>query len=150
LLALNIALYWGSFDVLTPRDIRRRALLPGAVLGGTAFTLLITVGTGLITHQLKNASNTCGTFGSVIGIVTFLFLLAKLSLNSAELNPVLHHRLYPQSLPMGEMTDADRRVHHALIHEQQRSPEEHIGIGYPPDAVAQATEDAERATSSDT
>ena len=145
LLVLNVALYWASFDVLTPKEIQKRALLPGAILGGTAFTVLLTVGTGLITHQLKNASNTYGTFGSVIGIVTFLLLLAKLSLYAAELNPVLHRRLYPRALPMGEMTEADRRVHRALIHEQQRSAEEHIGVGYPPDPVGQAAADAERA-----
>jgi uncharacterized BrkB/YihY/UPF0761 family membrane protein len=146
LLILNVALYWASFDVLTPKKIEKRTLLPGAILGGTAFTVLLTLGTGLITHQLKNASNTYGTFGSVIGIVTFLLLLAKLSLYAAELNPVLHRKLYPRALPMGEMTDADRQVHRALIHEQRRSPEEHIGVGYPPDPVGQAAADAERTT----
>jgi hypothetical protein len=74
--------------------------------------------------------------------VAFLLLLAKLSLYAAELNPVLHRRLYPRSLPMGEMTDADRRVHHALIHEQRRTQEERIGVGYPPDPIGQAAADA--------
>jgi uncharacterized BrkB/YihY/UPF0761 family membrane protein len=142
LVLLNIALYWASFLVLTPKDIEPMTLLPGAILGGTSFTALITLGTGLVNHQLKNASNTYGTFGSVIGIVTFLLLLAKLSLYAAELNPVLHRRLYPRALPTGDLTDADRRVHHALIHEQQRTPEAHIGVGYPPDAVGQAAADA--------
>jgi hypothetical protein len=45
-----------------------RGLLPGAVLGAVAFTALITVGTGLMTHQLKNASATYGAFGYVIGM----------------------------------------------------------------------------------
>jgi uncharacterized BrkB/YihY/UPF0761 family membrane protein len=63
------------------------------------FSVLITLRTRLITHQLKNARNTYGTFGSVIGIVTFLLLLAKLSLYAAELNPVPHRRLYPRALP---------------------------------------------------
>jgi hypothetical protein len=40
-------------------------------------------------------------FGSVIGIVTFLLLLAKLSLYAAELNPVRERTLYPRSLPFG-------------------------------------------------
>jgi uncharacterized BrkB/YihY/UPF0761 family membrane protein len=133
LLILNVALYWASFGVLSPKKIRKRALLPGAVLGGTVFTALITVGTGLITHQLKNASNTYGTFGSVIGIITFLLLLAKLSLYAAELNPVLDRRLYPRALPKGELTDADRRALRALADEQQRSREEHIDVDYPAD-----------------
>ena len=57
----------------------------------------------------------------MIGIVTFLLLLAKLSIYAAELNPVLHRQLYPRALPFGELTEADRRVHTALIHEQRRS-----------------------------
>ncbi len=146
LLVLNVASYWASFYVLTPRAIDKRALLPGAALGGVAFTALLTLGTGLITHQLKNASNTYGTFGSVIGIVTFLLLLAKLSLYAAELNPVLRRRLYPRALPMGEMTEADRRVQEALIHEQQRSSDEVIGVGYPPDPAAQAAADTKQVT----
>jgi uncharacterized BrkB/YihY/UPF0761 family membrane protein len=128
LLVLNAALYWATFILLTPKKIKPVPLVPGAILGGVAFTLLITVGTGLLTHQLKNTSSTYGAFGSVIGIVAFLLLLAKLSIYAAELNPVLHRELYPRTLPMGELTDADRRVHTALINEQRRSVDESIDI----------------------
>jgi len=135
LVVLNAALYWANFIVLTPKRIKPVPLVPGAIVGGVAFTLLITIGTGLLTHQLKNASSTYGAFGSVIGIVTFLLLLAKLSIYAAELNPVLHRRLYPRSLPFGDLTDADRRVHSALIHEQRRSTEGSITVGFEPDAT---------------
>jgi uncharacterized BrkB/YihY/UPF0761 family membrane protein len=130
LLVLNAALYWATFILLTPKRIKPVPSLPGAIVGGVAFTLLITIGTGLLTHQLKNASATYGAFGSVIGIVTFLLLLAKLSIYAAELNPVLHRKLYPRALPMGDLTDADRRVHVSLIHEQQRSADESIAVDF--------------------
>jgi uncharacterized BrkB/YihY/UPF0761 family membrane protein len=133
LLVLNAALYWATFILLTPKRIKPVPSLPGAIVGGVAFTLLITVGTGLLTHQLKNASSTYGAFGSVIGIVTFLLLLAKLSIYAAELNPVLHRKLYPRALPMGEMTEADRRVHVSLIHEQRRSADESIAVDFDAD-----------------
>jgi uncharacterized BrkB/YihY/UPF0761 family membrane protein len=142
LLAVNSFLYWASFKILTPRSVEGRALVPGAILGAVAFTALITVGTGLVTHQLKNASNTYGTFGSVIGIVAFLLLLAKLSIYSAELNPVLHRRLYPRALPLGELTEADKQVQYELIHEQRRTGEETIGVGFGPDAPQEAAADA--------
>lgn len=109
LLVINAALYFVSFTVLTAKVIGPRGLLPGAIAGAVAFTVLITVGTGLITHQLKNTSATYGAFGTVIGIVTFLLLLAKLTMYAAELNPVLARRLYPRALPLGgEPTQADR------------------------------------------
>lgn len=119
LLVLNVGLYYAAFVVLTPKVTKTRSLLPGAIAGAIMFTLLITIGTGLVAHQLKNASNTYGTFGSVIGLVLFLLLLAKLSIYAAELNPVLERSLYPRALPLGEPTDADRQIQYALAHPEQ-------------------------------
>jgi uncharacterized BrkB/YihY/UPF0761 family membrane protein len=142
LVAINSCLYWLSFKILTPRSIAGRALIPGAILGAVAFTALITVGTGLVTHQLRNASNTYGTFGSVIGIVAFLLLLAKLSIYAAELNPVLQRRLYPRALPFGELTKADRQVQYELIDAQRRTSDETIGVDFGPEAPRKAAADA--------
>lgn len=145
LLVINAGLYFASFTVLTAKAIGPRGLLPGAVAGAVAFTALITVGTGLVTHQLKNASATYGAFGSVIGIVTFLLLLAKLSMYAAELNPVLARRLYPRSLPLGgEPTDADRQVLASLAHAEQRRADQVIGVGFGEHAASEAASDATR------
>jgi uncharacterized BrkB/YihY/UPF0761 family membrane protein len=145
LLVLNAGLYFASFTVLTAKAIGPRGLLPGAIAGAVAFTALITVGTGLITHQLKNSSATYGAFGTVIGIVAFLLLLAKLSLYAAELNPVLARRLYPRALPLGGgPTDADRRVLASLVHAEQRAADQAIGVGFGDHAARQAASDAAR------
>jgi uncharacterized BrkB/YihY/UPF0761 family membrane protein len=110
LVLVNTGLYFASFTLLTPKAVGPRGLLPGAIVAAVGFTALITVGTGLLTHQLKNASATYGAFGAIIGIVTFLLLLAELSMYAAELNPVLARSLYPRALPLGgEPTAADRR-----------------------------------------
>ena len=143
LLVINVGLYWVTFTVLTAKVIGPRGLLPGSILGAIAFTALITVGTGLMTHQLKNASATYGTFGTVIGIVALLLLLAKLTMYGAELNPVLSRRLYPRALPMGgEPTDADRQVLASLVHAEQRRDDQVIGVGFGEDAADQAASDA--------
>jgi len=143
LLLLNVLLYFATFTTLTAKAIGPRGLLPGAVLGAVAFTALITVGTGLMTHQLKNASSTYGAFGSVIGIVALLLLLAKLSMYAAELNPVLSRRLYPRALPLGgEATDADRQVLAGLAYAEQRRDDEVIGVGFGEDAPREAATDA--------
>lgn len=139
LLLINIVLYFLTFDVLTAKEISSRRLLPGAILGAVGFTLLITVGTGLATHQLKHASATYGAFGSVIGIVSFLLLLAKLTLYAAELNPVLARMLYPRALPLGgEPTAADQRVLHDLVLAERRSDDQAIGVGFGDDAEQEA------------
>ena len=96
-----------------------------------------------MTHQLKNASATYGAFGTVIGIVAFLLLLAKLSMYAAELNPVLARSLYPRALPLGdELTAADRRVLADLVHAERRRDDQAIGVGFGDHAAAQAAEDA--------
>jgi uncharacterized BrkB/YihY/UPF0761 family membrane protein len=143
LLVLNCALYFATFTLLTAKAVGPRGHLPGAILGGVAFTALITVGTGLVTHQLKNASNTYGAFGTVIGIVTFLLLLAKLSLYAAELNPVLARGLYPLALPMSkEPTQADYEVLTYIVRAEQRRKDQVIGVGYGDHAAEDAAADA--------
>ncbi|HLI01224.1 MAG TPA: YhjD/YihY/BrkB family envelope integrity protein [Acidimicrobiales bacterium] len=136
MIVLNVISYLAVFRTLTAKQIATRPLAPGAVAAGVAFTLLITVGTGLLTHQLKNTSATYGAFGSVIGLVTFLLLLAKLSMYSAELNAVLANHLYPRALPTTELTDADRRVMAREAGEQQERPEENIGVEFEEEAHA--------------
>jgi uncharacterized BrkB/YihY/UPF0761 family membrane protein len=104
LVAVNVGFYLVSFLVLTPPGTTGwRPLLPGSVLAGAGFTLLTTVGTGLVQHQLKHTSDTYGAFASVIGIVTYLLLLATLTVFAAELNVVMDRRLWPRSL----LTQAD-------------------------------------------
>lgn len=143
LLVINAGLYFASFTLLTAKAIGPRGLIPGAIAGAIAFTALITIGTGLITHQLKNSSATYGAFGTVIGIVAFLLLLAKLSLYAAELNVVLARRLYPRALPLGgEPTDADRLVLSSLVHAERRRRDQAIGVGFGKHAADQAAFDA--------
>jgi uncharacterized BrkB/YihY/UPF0761 family membrane protein len=145
LLVVNAALYFATFALLTAKVIGPRGLLPGAVVGGVAFTALITVGAGLVTHQLKHTSETYGTFGTVIGIVAFLLLLAKLSLYAAELNPVLSRNLYPRALPLGgDPTKADLRVLSQLVHQEKRRDDQAIGVGFGDDAAEDAAADAAR------
>jgi uncharacterized BrkB/YihY/UPF0761 family membrane protein len=145
LLVINAALYFATFALLTAKVIGPRGLLPGAVLGAVVFTALITVGAGLVTHQLKHTSETYGTFGTVIGIVAFLLILAKLSLYAAELNPVLSRNLYPRALPLGgEPTEADLQVLSQLVHQEKRREDQAIGVGFGDDASEDAAADAAR------
>jgi uncharacterized BrkB/YihY/UPF0761 family membrane protein len=130
LVVLNAVLYLASFRVLTSPQAPHTSLWPGALVGGTTFTLLITVGTGLIQHQLRNQSATYGAFASIIGVVAFLLILAKLTLYGAELNPVLHYHLYPRALPGMEPTPADRKVMRALVMEEQRTAGQTIGVDF--------------------
>ena len=145
LLAVNCGLYFASFTLLTGPGVPLRPLFPGAIVGAVGFTALITVGTGLVTHQLKHTSATYGAFGSVIGIVAFLLLLAKITMYGAELNPVLDRSLYPRALPLGgEPTAADREVLSGIVHAERRTDDQAIGVGFGDDAADEAAADAAR------
>lgn len=107
---VNGLFYVAAFRTLTPSAVPTRDLVTGAVLAAFAFTLLITVGSGLVQHQLKSSSETYGQFGVVIGLVAFLFLLATISLYGAELNAVLAEALWPRALQGSHPTDVDDRI----------------------------------------
>ena len=118
MVVVNAVLYLLAFRVLTPTTIGSRGLVPGASAASVGFTFLITVGSGVVQHQIQHSSATYGQFAIVIGLVGFLFLLAKISLYGAELNPVLSRGLWPRAVRETDPTEADQRaVHHGA---QQR------------------------------
>lgn len=143
LVVLNAGLFLAAFRVLTPSGVATRALVPGAVLGGIGYSILLTIGTALIQHQLKHAQAVYGQFGFVLGLMAWLALVAQLTLYSAELNVVLDRRLWPRSFAP-PITDADRRALRDLAHQEERTVEERVAVGFEPDRVGEAVRDARR------
>jgi uncharacterized BrkB/YihY/UPF0761 family membrane protein len=138
----NTALYAAVFRITTPIPVRMRSLLPGAALASLGFTLLITVGSGLVQHQLRHSSQTYGQFGLVIGLIGFLFLLAKISLYGAELNPVVMRRLWPRGIRGTDPTAADNKVLHVIVHQQRQREDQRIGVGFGENALDEVAADA--------
>jgi membrane protein len=65
---------------------------PGAVIGGLAYTLLQQFGTMIVQRITNNAGVTYGQFALVLGLVTWLSLLAIATLMSCEFNAAVHRR----------------------------------------------------------
>jgi uncharacterized BrkB/YihY/UPF0761 family membrane protein len=139
---INVVLYVAAFRALTPAAVPVGVLVPGGAVAATGFTFLITLGSGLVQHQVRNSSATYGQFGVVIGLVAFLFLLAKVSLYGVELNPVLHRRLWPRGLRASNPTEADDRVLRDIAHQNRRRPDQRIGVGFGDTAQEQVAVDA--------
>ncbi len=142
LLLINVLLYFAAFRALTPGGIGTRELLPGAAVGSLGFSLLITLGAGLVQHQVRHSSATYGQFGIVIGLVGFLFFLAKISLYGAELNPVLARHLWPRAIVSTHPTQADDQVLRDITHQSLRRRDQRIGVGFGEDASDEAALDA--------
>src|SRR5207237_279332 len=82
-------------------------LIPGAVVAGVAWAILQALGGYIVGHQLKGASQTYGVFAVVIGLLSWLYLQAQITLLAAEVNVVLVRKLWPRSLSGKTAAEAD-------------------------------------------
>ena len=97
-IAVNAASLLLGFRLLTVARKPWRVLLPGAVAGGVALSLLQTLGGWYLTRVVADASDTYGTFNLVIGLLTWLALQARIVLYAAEVNVVLAYQLWPRTM----------------------------------------------------
>ena len=129
-LILNVGLYLAAFRILTPKVIESKRLVPGAVVGGVGYSILLTLGAALIQHQLRHSEALYGQFAFVLGLIGWLLLVSQLSLYAAETNVVLARRLWPRSIVQPPLTDADERVLADIAHEGWRRPEQRVDVGF--------------------
>jgi membrane protein len=123
-LGLNIGMFWLGFRLATVRDISWRQLLPGALAAALIWQVLQWAVSYLAAHQLGRASNLYGTFAIVIGLVTWLYTEALLTMCAVEANVVLAYRLWPRSLAGPPYTDQDRRAFRMYAEVQKRDEEQ--------------------------
>jgi YihY family inner membrane protein len=128
--ALNIGVYIVAFRVLTPKHIELRALVPGAVLGGIGWTVLQYLGTYLVDHQLKHTGQVYGLFAVVLGLVSWLYLNAQLTMYAAEFNVVRARHLWPRTLLQPPLSPADRVVLRDIAKQEARRPEQTVMVGF--------------------
>lgn len=128
--AANVGQYLLAFRVLTPKAASSRSLVPGAIAGGVAWTVLQALGGYLIGHYLRNDNAIYGSFASVIGIFVWVFLGCRLTIYAAELNTVIARRLWPRSIVPPPLTDADRRALALQALQNQRRPEQKIEVTF--------------------
>jgi YihY family inner membrane protein len=128
--AVNVGLYLLAFRVLTPRQILTRQLLAGAIVGGVAWQGLLTVGGYLVGHNLRHASEVYGFFAVVVGLLSWLYLGAEVTLYAAEVNVVRARRLWPRSLLQPPLTGPDQRALVDLAKQEERRPEQSVEVTF--------------------
>ena len=127
--AANIGMYFIGFRVLTPRGVPARELVPGAVAGGVAWTVLQAVGAYLVHHFLRGDS-VYGVFATVLGLLAWIYLGVEITVYAAETNVVLARRLWPRSIVQPPLTQADRAVLAAQALQNQRRDDQHVEVSY--------------------
>jgi membrane protein len=131
---LDIGLFWVAFRLLTVKDVSWRSLRGGAVAAGIAWQALQAAGGYYVGHVLEHASNVYGTFASVIGLLSFIYLSVHVFLIAAEGNVVVARRLWPRSFSAlfeQPPTEADRRALTQLAREEERRPDEEVDAEIP-------------------
>lgn len=135
---VNTALYLACFRILTPASVPWRCLVPGCLAAGPAWTVLQAVGGLLIAHELRHSTQVYGVFGTVLGLLWWIYLGAQLSVYAAEVNVVVKRRLWPRAMLQPPLTEADRTVLDDIAEQEARRPEQRVKSHFePPDpAVA--------------
>jgi inner membrane protein YhjD len=128
--ALNVGLLLVAFRLLTVHEVPVRDLVPGAVFAAVAFQILQLGGGAYVGHTLKNASSTYGFFGIVIGLLTWVYLQARVLLYAAEINVVRLRKLYPRALFPPPETEADRRALAQYAQTEKRHESEDITVTF--------------------
>ena len=92
-LAIHMLAIAAMYRYLTSADPTWRDVWPGAIGAGIAYSVLQHFGVALVDRIQNNASDTYGNFAIVLGLVTWLSLLAISTLMNAELNTaIVRHR----------------------------------------------------------
>lgn len=132
--ALNIGLFWVGFRVLTAREVSWRQLRGGAIGAGVLYQLLQTLGGYYVGHTLKQASNVYGTFGLVIGLLSWIYLASHITLLAAEANVVASRNLWPRSFSLiieQPPTSADKRALRQRGKVEERRQDETVRVDFP-------------------
>lgn len=87
--AINIGMIALMYRFLTAATSTWGDVWPGAIVAGTVYTLLQHFGTMIVRSIADNASDTYGQFALVLGLVTWLSLLAIATIMMAEFNAAL-------------------------------------------------------------
>jgi YihY family inner membrane protein len=127
---VNAILFTAAFRLLVNSTIASSELWPGVVLATIGWTALQALGGIYVARVIANATDAYGTFATVLGLIAWLYLGARVVVYAAEINTVLSRRLWPRSLFTPPVLEADRRVLTDMAKAQARIDEEHIEVRF--------------------
>jgi len=97
-LVINIGVFWLALRLATAAEVGWRALRLAAILSAVSWQVLQLLGTFLVGHMLRRSSELYGVFGVVLGLLTWLYIQALITLYAVEACTVREWRLWPRSL----------------------------------------------------
>jgi membrane protein len=126
---VDLLIFVACFRVLTSADITILSVLPGAIVAAIAWIGLQAIGGLYVSKLVKDASETYGGFAVVVGLLSWLYLGAQVTLISAEVNVVLARRLWPRSIA-GSLSPADQRALRDAVNAEQSDARQRITVSF--------------------
>lgn len=114
----------------TMRRVPLRDMLVGTTFAAVAIQILLTFGSILVAHQLKNLNALYGTFAIVLGLLFWIYLLAQVIVYAVEIDSVRHLKLWPRGLQGDKPTKADMAAYELYAHVDQFIPKEQIDVRF--------------------
>ena len=127
--AVNAGMFVAGFRILTPKAVETHDLVRGAVVAGMLWTVLQVLGTWLV-HHFLHSDSAYGIFATVLGLVAWLYLAARITVYCAEINVVLARKLWPRSIIQPPLTEADKTSLALQALENQRRKEQHVHVTF--------------------
>jgi membrane protein len=141
-IAVNILAYALLFRILQVVPTSWRQSLPGAVAGGVAYTLAQLAGGVYVKRTLRVSEETYGTFALVIGLLSWLVVVAIVTIAAAEINATVARKLWPRSLRRTDRTTADKASLAAQATEQAAVGSMEVEVSFDTNASSRATGDS--------
>lgn len=135
--AVNFIVFAIAFVVLTSEPLHRRDVLVGAGLATLFWEVLQGLGGWYVHRELSHATPVYGFFAIVIGLLSWLYIGAQLTLLAAEINVVRRYRLWPRSMTQPPFTEGDKRTFLRLAAMEERRPEVEVAASFTAEADRQ-------------
>lgn len=132
---VDIAVFIASFWILSPPGVALRDLLPGAIAAGTVWAILTGIGVALV-HLLNHSNPLYGSFATVLALLGYIYVCARITILSIEANVVKARRLWPRSLSNRNLTSADLSQLESVVEREVRVNDENVAVATPETAPA--------------
>ena len=117
---LNAGFFLLGFRLAIAREVPWRCFARAACAAGLVWQVLLTVGSYLISHELRHAEAVYGLFGLVLGLLAWLHVQAQLTLLVLEADVVRAKELWPRALESERFERGDCRAYTLYAQAQQR------------------------------
>ncbi len=129
-LVLNVFVFSLTYRLAVAKEVAWRDLWLGAVLTAIGWQTLQTAGSYIVARDVKNMTAIYGTFALVLGLMSWLYLQAQLTLYAAEADVVRARGLWPRTFLGSGRTPVDEDALVAYGKVEERRTDEAVDVSF--------------------